>query len=337
MFCPECGTWNRARATNCLRCSTEMPLLPDAPFERPDEETGALRLATGNRYRIVKKLGSGGMAHVYYAEHEALGRPLVVKVLHGNLAKDDEMRERFRREAEAASRLVHPYITPIDDYGEAGQTVYLVMPYMAGGSLAGRLMSHRTVPAEKAAAAAAQVSIALDYAHRRGIVHRDIKPDNVLFDEDSNARLTDFGIATARFHGRLTAGGRAMGTPHYMSPEQAMGKLVDGRSDLYGVGVMLYECLVGFPPFDGADAYSVGYKHVHEAPVPPEAVDSHVPPGLSLVIMRCLSKNPDDRYQRGNDLADALLHWLAATGASDGWRLAAHAAAPYSSPTSTKP
>ena len=114
---------------------------------------------------------------------------------------------------------------------------------------------------------AAQVACALDYAHRRGVVHRDVKPDNVLFDEDGNAMLTDFGIATARFHGRLTASGRAMGTPHYMSPEQAMGKLVDGRSDIYAVGILLYEALVGFPPFDGADAFSVSYKQVHEAPV----------------------------------------------------------------------
>ena len=151
MFCPDCGTWNRARATHCTRCSSTLPVLADPPAEKPDEEVGTLRLATGNRYRIVKKLGSGGMAHVYYAEHEALGRPLVVKVLHASLAREAEMRERFRREAEAASRLNHPHICPIDDYGESGNTVYPVMPYMAGGSLAARLMATRTVAAEKAA------------------------------------------------------------------------------------------------------------------------------------------------------------------------------------------
>ena len=337
MFCPDCGTWNRARATNCTRCESVLPVLAQPPLEKPDDETGTLRLATGNRYRIVKKLGSGGMAHVYYAEHDALGKPLVVKVLHASLAREAEMRERFRREAEAASRLNHPYICPIDDYGESGQTIYLVMPYMSGGSLAGRLMATRTIAAEKAAAACAQVSVALDYAHRRGVVHRDIKPDNVLFDEDGNARLTDFGIATARFHGRLTAGGRAMGTPHYMSPEQAMGKLVDGRSDLYGVGVMLYECVVGFPPFDGADAYSVGYKHVHEAPVAPDTVNSSVPSALAAIIMRCLSKNPDDRHQRGHDLADALLRWLASVGQPDPWRAAAAGWSPFSSSTPSRP
>jgi serine/threonine-protein kinase len=147
------------------------------------------------------------------------------------------------------------------------------------------------------------------------VIHRDVKPDNVLFDDDGNAMLTDFGIATARFHARLTAGGRAMGTPHYMAPEQAMGKTLDGRSDLYAVGVMMYECLVGFPPFDGVDGYSIGYKHVHEKPVPVQDVDSSTPPGLAEIVMKCLLKEPDARYPRGQDLSDALLQWLHESGA----------------------
>ncbi|HET9685252.1 MAG TPA: serine/threonine-protein kinase, partial [Gemmatimonadaceae bacterium] len=144
----------------------------------------------------------------------------------------------------------------------------------------------------------------------RGVVHRDVKPDNILFDDEGNAFITDFGIATARFHGRLTASGRAMGTPHYMSPEQAMGKLVDGRSDLYALGVVMYEALVGFPPFDGADAFSVGYKHVHEKPVELLEIDSRLPPALTTIVMRCLEKSPDERYERGTELADALLGYL---------------------------
>jgi serine/threonine protein kinase len=250
------------------------------------------------------------MADVYAAEHERLGRPLAVKVVHSHLARDEEMRTRFRREAEASSRLVHPLIcTPID-YGDVGDVVYLVMPYLGGGCLADDLMRDRTIPAERVAFIASQVSCALDYAHRHGVIHRDVKPDNVLFDDDGNAMLTDFGIATAHFHGRLTAGGRAMGTPHYMAPEQAMGKMLDGRSDLYAVGVMLYECLVGFPPFDGADGYSIGYKHVHEAPVSLHEVDSRIPTTLAAISMRCLSKDPAARYQTGRDLADALLEFV---------------------------
>ena len=298
-----------------------MPTLAATASEPPDAEISQLRQVTGNRYRIVRRLGSGGMAHVYYAEHVALGRPLVIKVLHAQLAKEEEMRERFRREAEAAAHLVHPFICPIVDYGSTDDIVYLLMPFFGGGSLADRLVRERTVPANFAASTAAQVACALDYAHRRGVVHRDIKPDNILFDDDGYAIVTDFGIATARRHGRLTGTGRAMGTPHYMSPEQAMGRMVDGRSDLYAVGVMLYEMLLGFPPFDGADSYSVGYKHVHEAPVAPEVVDSRTPPALAAVIMKCLAKSPDERFQRGIQVADALIAYLAQVASPSATRL----------------
>jgi len=322
MFCPDCGTWNRATAVRCVRCTVALPEVPDAPAEKPDEELDLLRRATGGRYRVERRLGTGGMANVYLARHAELGRPLVLKVLLPHLARDHEMRERFRREAEAASQLIHPHICPIVDYGELKGSVFLAMPYCAGGSLADVLVRERSVSPARAAAVGAQVAAALDYAHRQGIVHRDIKPDNVLFDEDGNALITDFGIATARFHSRLTATGRAMGTPHYMSPEQAMGKMVDGRSDLYAVGVMLYEMLVGFLPFDGADSYSVGYKHVHETPTSPDVVDSRTPAPLAAITMRCLAKAVAERYQRGNDLADALIAFLSQSDATSSYRSA---------------
>ena len=322
MFCPTCGTWNRSGAVACVRCKTGLPELREAPSEPPDPETSLLRRATGGRYRVLRRMGSGGMAHVYQALHAVLERPLIIKVLHTHLARDPEMRERFRREAEAASQLVHPHICAILDYGALGDTVYIVMPYLAGGSLADVLTRDRTVPPAAAAAVCGQIATALDYAHRRGIVHRDVKPDNVLFDEDGHALLTDFGIATARFHARLTKTGRAMGTPHYMSPEQAMGKMVDGRSDLYAVGVMLYEMLLGFPPFDGADSYSVGYKQVHETAVAPDVIDSRVPPALAAIAMRCLAKAAAERYQSGFALADALLAYLGGTDATDETRSA---------------
>jgi serine/threonine-protein kinase len=310
MFCPDCGTWNRSASVTCTRCASELPEVSDAPRERPDEEIDQLRRSAGWHYRIYRRLATGGMASVYAARHSRLGRPVVMKVLLPHLARDAEMRERFRREAEAAAQLVHPYICPILDYGELESTVYLVMPYMPGGSLADMIVKGGTVAPELACAISAQIAVALDHAHRHGVVHRDVKPDNILFDEDGNALITDFGIATARFHNRLTATGRAMGTPHYMSPEQAMGKLVDGRSDIYALGVMLYEMLVGFPPFDGADSYSIGYKHVHETAASPDVVDSRTPPALAAITMKCLQKNPADRYQRGNDLADAVIDFL---------------------------
>ncbi len=314
MFCPECGTWNRSAAARCTRCGVPLPEVSAPPLDVPDDELRALRQATGNRYTIIKRLGGGGMAHVYLARHAVLERPLVIKVLHRSLAEDPEMRERFRREAESAARLVHPFICAIADMGTSGHIEYLAMPYYAGGSLADRLGRQRIIPPAEAASIGVQVACALDYAHRHGIVHRDIKPDNILFDEDGNVALTDFGIATARFHGRLTATGRAMGTPHYMSPEQAMGKLVDGRSDLYAVGLLLYEMLLGQPPFDGEDSYAVGYKHVHEVPVSPDQVDSRIPTILSAIVNKCLAKQAVDRYDRGFDLADALVSFLAGSG-----------------------
>ncbi len=316
MFCPDCGTWNRSTAQTCGQCGTLLPEVP-VPVDAPDHLITSLRQATGHRYRIVRRIGSGGMADVYEARHHQLARPLAVKVLHAHLARESEMRLRFRREAEAASRLVHPFICAPLDYGETDDAVYIVLPFLGGGCLADDLTSTRTVEVPRAARIGAQVATALDYATRQGIIHRDVKPDNVLFDDDGNAYLTDFGIATAHFHGRLTAGGRAMGTPHYMAPEQAMGRFVDGRADLYAVGVMLYECLVGTTPFDGPDGYAIGYKHVHELPTPISRVAPHVPTGLADIVMRCLEKEPDARYQRGFELAESLYDWMHADGVAD--------------------
>jgi serine/threonine protein kinase len=313
VFCPQCGTWNRAASAVCARCESSLPELDRGPFERPDDELTRLRRAAGNRFRVQRRLGGGGMADVYLAEQTQLSRPVVLKVLHPHLARDPEVAERFRREAEAAAKLVHPHICSILDYGATDEVVFTVMPYLAGGSLADLIQRSRTLDGGRSASVAAQVACALDYAHRRGIVHRDVKPDNVLFDDDGNAVLTDFGIATARFHAKLTASGRAMGTPHYMSPEQAMGKLIDGRSDLYAVGILLYESLLGFPPFDGADSFSVSYKQVHEKAVAPTEVSSRVPAKLSEIVMRCLSKSPSERFARGYDLADALIGYLRST------------------------
>jgi serine/threonine-protein kinase len=194
------------------------------------------------------------------------------------------------------------------------------MPYLARGTLADRINNRRSFPAERTAAIAAQVATALDYAHRHGLVHRDIKPDNILFDEDENALVTDFGIATGHFRARMTGTGNVMGTPPYMSPEQARGKLLDGRSDLYALGVVMYETLLGFPPFDGADGYSISYKHVTEIAAAPDVVDSRIPVALSDIVMKCLEKRAADRFQRGNDLADALIAFLSTSSTTDEMR-----------------
>ncbi len=313
MFCPDCGTWNRSNVRACLQCGQTLPEIPSA-VDAPDHLITSLRHATGHRYKVVRRIGSGGMADVYEARHHLLSRPLAVKVMHAHLARDTEMRVRFRREAESASRLLHPFICSPLDYGETDEAVCLVLPFLNGGCLADDLTRTRTIEMARAARICAQVATALDYAARQGVIHRDVKPDNVLFDTDGNAILTDFGIATAYFHGRMTAGGRAMGTPHYMSPEQAMGLFVDGRADLYAVGVMLFECLSGVTPFDGPDGYSIGYKHVHEAAPQIATLLPDIPDRLARVVMRCLEKNPDKRYQRGDDLADDIYGWMYADG-----------------------
>ena len=322
MFCPDCGSWNRGSAARCLRCGELLPVTVNRNTEPPDPAITALRHVTGGRYSVMHRVGEGGMANVYYALNIALDCPVVIKVMHPHLARDSDMRERFRREAESAAQLVHPHICSITDFGIVGDQVFLVMPYLARGTLADRINNRRSFPPERTAAIAAQVACALDYAHRHGLVHRDIKPDNILFDEDENALVTDFGIATGHFRARMTGTGNVMGTPHYMSPEQARGKLLDGRSDLYALGVVMYETLLGFPPFDGADGYSISYKHVTETAAAPDVVDSRIPPQLSAIVMKCLAKRASDRYQRGHELADALIAFLGGVGSPDDMRSA---------------
>ena len=260
------------------------------------------------------------MAVVYEATHRQQNRRVAIKVLPPQRALHQALRERFVREARAAAALDHPGIVPVYSAAVTGDIAWFVMALVQGESLARRLTRLGQLPTDEARWILAEIADALDYAHRSGLVHRDVKPDNILFDEDGNALITDFGIATARFHQRLTMTGRAMGTPHYMSPEQAMGKMVDGRSDIYAAGVLLYEMLVGFPPFDGADSYSIGYKHVHEDAASPDIVDSRTPPALAAITMKCLAKAPTDRFQRGNDLSDALIAYLSQTAGGDALR-----------------
>ena len=266
-----------------------------------------MTLQIGSRlghYRILSLLGRGGMADVYRAEDERLGRVVALKALPPEFARDPELVERFRREVRAAARLNHPNIVTVFEFGQGEGQHFYTMEMLTGGDLKGRIRAHPGgMPPTEAGEVAVAIARALDYAHRRGFVHRDVKPENILFGEDGTPQLTDFGIARAMSERtRMTKTGMSIGSPHYMSPEQARGELVDGRSDVYSLGVVLYEMLSGRLPFDSADTFEVGLSHLKD-PVP------QLPGELAAwqpVVERLMAKAPEDRYGSAAEVAELL-------------------------------
>jgi eukaryotic-like serine/threonine-protein kinase len=253
------------------------------------------------RYRIQRKLGAGGMADVYLAEDQELGRRVAIKILNGRHANDDQFIERFRREAKNAAALNHPNIVSIYDRGEAEDTYYIAMEFLDGRTLKELIVSRGAAPINVAIEYARQILSALRFAHRHGIVHRDIKPHNVLVDSEGRVKVTDFGIARAGTS-QMTETGSIVGTAQYLSPEQARGGEVDPRSDLYSLGVVLYELLTGKTPFDGDTPVEIAMKHLSNAPKPPSKLRPEVPPELDKVVLRALAKNPDERYQSADEM-----------------------------------
>jgi eukaryotic-like serine/threonine-protein kinase len=253
------------------------------------------------RYRIQRKLGAGGMADVYLAEDQELGRRVAIKILNGRHANDDQFIERFRREAKNAAALNHPNIVSIYDRGEAEDTYYIAMEFLDGRTLKELIVSRGAAPINVAIEYARQILSALRFAHRHGIVHRDIKPHNVLVDGEGRVKVTDFGIARAGTS-QMTEAGSIVGTAQYLSPEQARGTEVDPRSDLYSLGIVLYELLTGKTPFDGETPVEIAMKHLSTAPKPPSKLRPDIPPELDMVVLRALAKNPDDRYQSADEM-----------------------------------
>jgi eukaryotic-like serine/threonine-protein kinase len=283
------------------------------------------------RYRVLSRLGSGGMADVYLAEDQLLGRRLAVKVLHHHFAEDQEFVERFRREASSAAALSHPNIVAIFDRGKWDGTYYIAMEYVPGNSLKALVREQGALDPVVAIDIVTQILQAAKFAHARGVIHRDLKPHNVILDEEGRARVTDFGIAHAGASD-MTVTGSIMGTAQYLSPEQAQGHAVSATSDLYAVGVILYELLTGVVPFDGDSAVAIAFKQVSAQPPAPSTVNPAVPAVLDEIVLRALAKDPAARYANADEFIAALRSARARLPASPGTAIFATAPTTVASP-----
>jgi eukaryotic-like serine/threonine-protein kinase len=268
--------------------------------ERLETET-----VVDGRYRVLHRLGSGGMAEVYCAQDLQLGRKVALKVLYRRFAEDQEFVERFRREASSAAGLQHQHVVSVYDRGEYDGTYYIAMEYLDGRSLKTIIRDEAPLDPERAIDLTVQVLRAARFAHRRGIIHRDFKPQNVIVDAEGRAKVTDFGIARAGASD-MTQTGSIMGTAQYLSPEQAQGEAVSAASDLYSIGIILYEMLTGRVPFEGESAVTIALKQVNEAPVPPSAYNPAVGPALEAAVLRALEKHPALRFQDADEFINAL-------------------------------
>jgi serine/threonine protein kinase len=307
MFCSRCGSEVSSKSKFCPSCGLDLLATTPVPGLAAETmaETDLVREALAAEYEILEELGRGGMALVYRAKDRHLEREVAVKVLPFTLAFDGEFVERFQREARTAGQLEHPNIIPIYRVGRSGRVIFFVMKFLRGGSLSTVLAERKTLTPPEIRRLLLEAGSALGYAAQRGIVHRDIKPDNIMFDEFGQSLLTDFGIAKAASGQRLTGTGMSIGTPHYMSPEQARAQTIDGRSDIYSLGIVAYQCLAGFVPYDGEDSFSIGYKHITE-PIPTPQLITADERRLFEVVKRMLMKDPADRFQTCEELIASL-------------------------------
>jgi tRNA A-37 threonylcarbamoyl transferase component Bud32 len=265
-----------------------------------------------DRYEVDKPLGRGGMAQVFRGTDRVLGRTVAIKVLDQKHRDDAKFVTRFRREAQAAAGINHPNVVSVFDTGSENGLHYIVMEYVDGETLDDVLAREKVLPPERVVAIAEPVARALDAAHQKGMVHRDVKPGNIMLDRSGTVKVVDFGIARAAADDTLTQTGIVLGTAAYLSPEQAQGVAVDPRSDVYSLGCVLYEMLTGRKPFTGDSALAIAYKHVREDPAPPSQVNPDIPPELEAVVMTAMAKDQAQRFPSGGAMQEALS--AAATG-----------------------
>ncbi|HET6744239.1 MAG TPA: protein kinase, partial [Candidatus Limnocylindria bacterium] len=296
----------------------------------------------GGRYRLIAPLGEGGMATIWRALDEQLDREVAVKLLREQYGSDPGFANRFRHEARAAGSLSHPNIVPVYDYGtDTDGAQFIVMQLVEGDDLATILRERGNLDTDEAVRIALGVAAALEAAHRRGLVHRDVKPGNILLTDDGDVKVTDFGIARAVAETSMTVTGTTLGSVHYFSPEQARGDEVTGASDVYALGIVLYEMLTGRRPFEGDSAAGVALKRLSEDPPPPSTYRP-VPSGLSAIVMRALQREPRDRFPDAGSFAEALRVWqqdpaAGAAAAAAGAGAAGVAAAAESPPPPAAP
>ena len=270
-------------------------------------------MVVNGRYELGRRIGRGGMAEVFVARDKLLDRPVAIKILFAEYAKDPLFVERFRREAMSAASLNHPNIVGVYDWGQVDTTYYIAMEYVQGRTLADILQKHERLSVLQACDIALDIASALSSAHAAGVAHRDIKPANVIVSATGHVKVADFGIARAigaAIEQGLTQTGAVMGTATYFSPEQAQGAQPDPRSDLYSLGVIMYEMLAGQPPFTGENAIAIAYKQVHDAPIPLRTKNPEVSPAFSAIVMKCLAKDRDRRYPTALALADDLRRFV---------------------------
>ena len=304
MNCSHCGTPVKKEMRFCPSCGTSVrfeELIPSM-----DARIASLEEALKHKYKIVKKIGAGGFAEVYLGEHTSLGREVAIKILLHSFAGEDDMIERFRREAKAAAKLSHPNIIDIYDVGDADGIYYIVMKYINGETLAKKTRREKRIAPPEAIQIIKQLASALAYAHEKNIIHRDLKPANVMLDEYGKPILMDFGIARAQFEGNLTKTGTLMGTPHYLPPEQPLGKPVDGRSDIYSLGILFYEMLSGRPPFLDENSVTLIFKHINEPPTPLIEKVPELVPELCDIVHKMIEKLPENRYQNALEVEEVL-------------------------------
>src|SRR5438270_931307 len=326
MLCPQCGAENADNASRCIACRRDLsdfgqtvarpgdskakspflsPTVVGGPSgEQPARLTGVLAAGSrlGDRYSIVNQLGEGGMGEVYLARDHELDRDVALKVIRVDLASHPAILDRFKREIQLSSNVTHKNVLRVYDLGEFGGVKFLTMQYIDGEDLASLMRHDAPLPLPKTIAIFRQICEGLQAAHEQGVIHRDLKPQNVMIDNRGRVAITDFGLAKSFDYASLTEAGKVIGTPHYMSPEQVKGIPLDQRSDLYSLGIILYEMLTGTVPFSGTSAYEVMIQRTQKTPRPATDHNPKIPRYLSQILDRCLQANPDLRYSSAAEI-----------------------------------